>query len=73
MFTSDQLLAMVEPANPSEEGFKLLTPEELQSVCENVECVRRISTSGYMLTNWRYYRFDSMDAKNKWKTFDNFH
>ena len=73
MFTSDQLLAMVEPANPSEEGFKLLSPEELQSVCVNVECVRRISTSGYMLTNWRYYRFDSMDAKNKWKTFGNFH
>lgn len=73
LFTSDQLLAMVEPANTSGEGFKLLSSEELQSVCENVECVRRISTSGYMLTNWRYYRFHLINAKNKGKTFGNFH
>ena len=72
-FPSDQLLAMLDPANPSEEEFKLLSSDELQAVCENVECVRRISTSGYMLTNWRFYRFHLVDAKNKGSTFGNSH
>ena len=52
--------------------FKVLNCDDLQKICEDSACVHRVSSTGYMFVNMRYYKFNQMEAKNRWKPHHTF-
>ena len=50
----------------------MLNSDDLQKICDDPTCIESISESGYMLINWRYYKFNLIEAKNRWKPYDTF-